>query len=130
MMSSEKEIERLNKEIESLKNERDRYINSWRMALKDGAIAKEDTINVARFDVVRILTYSLGHQIRKLCFNDSIVDEALKSEVKFTLLKLKELMNVEFEDGIFYYYSKTGTKSKVDGTDWSNIPTYNKEWMK
>ena len=130
-MKSEKEIEALfNEEIQELKNERDRYINSWRMALKDGAIVREDTINTARFDVVRILTYLLGHQIRKLCFNDSIIDEALKSEVKFTLHKLKELMNVEFEDGIFYYYSKTGTKSKVDGTDWSNIPTYNKEWMK
>jgi hypothetical protein len=65
-----------------------------------------------------------------MCFNDSIIDQGLKSSVLLALQKLKQEMNIEFENGVFYYYSKNGDKLIVDGRDYSEIDGYNKDWMK
>lgn len=46
-MNSEKEIEKhFNDKIQSLKNERDRCLRSFRMSLKDVNIVKENTIEI------------------------------------------------------------------------------------
>jgi hypothetical protein len=65
-----------------------------------------------------------------MCFYNSIIDDGQKSNVLFTLNKLKQEMNIEFEDGIFYYYSKNGDKLILDGVDYNVVEGYNKDWMK
>ncbi len=127
---SEIEIQKLKEEIEFYKQKSEQYSQYWRLALTEGKKAKQDEINVARFNVARILTSLLLKDIKRICFTDSIPNDGLKSDVIFTLNKLKNEMNIHFEDGMFYFYSEQGNKSIVDGIDLTQYETYNKEWMK
>lgn len=118
-------------EIEYWKNRADYFQEQLRILANQNVIVHDDKMNVARFNIVRIITKNLDAQIRTMCFNNSIVDQGLKSSVLLTLQKLKEEMNIEFEHGIFYYYSKNKdfTKIIVDGVDYTVINNYNKDWM-
>jgi hypothetical protein len=129
-MSNEKEIQKLKEDIEFYKNKSEEYSKYWRLALTENQKAKQDEINVARFNIARIITKHLDKQIRTMCFYNSIIDDGQKSNVLFTLNKLKQEMNIEFEDGIFYYYSKNGDKLILDGVDYNVVEGYNKDWMK
>jgi len=129
-MSNQEEIKKLKEEIEFYKQKSEQYSQYWRLALTEGKKAKQDEINVARFNVARILTSLLLKDIKRICFTDSIPNDGLKSDIIFTLNKLKNEMNIHFEDGMFYFYSEQGNKSIVDGIDLTQYEIYNKEWMK
>lgn len=117
-------------EVEYWKNRANDFEQKLRALANEKVIVHDDKMNVARFNIVRILTRNLDTQIRTMCFNDSIIDQGLKSSVLLALQKLKQEMNIEFENGVFYYYSKNGDKLIVDGRDYSEIDGYNKDWMK
>lgn len=119
-----------NYDVEYWKNRCNKLEQQLRDLVNQRVIVHDDKMNVARFNIVRIITKNLDTQIRTMCFNDSIIDEGLKSGVLIAIQKLKQEMNIEFEDGIFYYYSKNGDKLIVDGRDYSKIDGYNKDWMK
>jgi hypothetical protein len=129
-MSNQEEIKKLKEEIEFYKQKSEQYSQSWRLALTEGRKAKQDEINVARFNVARILTSLLLKDIKRICFTDSKPDDGLKSDIIIALNKLKSEMNIHFEDGMFYFYSEQGNKSIVDGIDLTQYEIYNKEWMK
>lgn len=117
-------------EIEYWKNRAKEVENQLRVLANQKVVVHDDTMNTARFNIVRILTKNLDAQIRTMCFVDSKIDEGLKSSVLVAIQKLKQEMNVEFEHGIFYYYSKSGDKLVVDGRDYRTIDKYNEDWMK
>lgn len=119
-----------NDDVQYWKNRCNKLEQQLRDLVNERVIVHDDKMNVARFNIVRIITKNLDTQIRTMCFNDSIIDEGLKSGVLIAIQKLKQEMNIEFEDGIFYYYSKNGDKLIVDGRDYSKIDGYNKDWMK
>ena len=119
-----------NDDVQYWKNRANEFEQKLRILANEKVIVHNDKMNVARFDIVRILTKNLDTQIRTMCFIDSIIDEGLKSSVLITIQKLKQEMNIEFENGLFYYYSKNGDKLIVDGRDYSEINGYNKDWMK
>lgn len=119
-----------NNDIQYWKNRANEFEQKLRILANEKVIVHNDKMNVARFDIVRILTKNLDTQIRTMCFIDSIIDEGLKSSVLIAIQKLKQEMNIEFENGLFYYYSKNGDKLIVDGRDYSEINGYNKDWMK
>lgn len=119
-----------NDDVQYWKNRCNKLEQQLRDLVNERVIVHDDKMNVARFNIVRIITKNLDTQIRMMCFNDSIIDEGLKSSVLFAIHKLKQEMNIEFEDGFFYYYSKNGDKLIVDGRDYSKIDGYNKDWMK
>lgn len=119
-----------NDDVQYWKNRCNKLEQQLRDLVNERVIVHDDKMNVARFNIVRIITKNLDTQIRMMCFNDSKIDEGLKSGVLIAIQKLKQEMNIEFEDGIFYYYSKNGDKLIVDGRDYSKIDGYNKDWMK
>lgn len=119
-----------NDDIQLWKNRCNKLEQQLRDLANERVIVHDDKMNVARFNIVRILTKNLDTQIRMLCFNDLRIDEGLKSSVLIAIQKLKYEMNIEFENGLFYYYSKNGDKLIVDGRDYSKIDGYNKDWMK
>jgi hypothetical protein len=51
---SEIEIQKLKEEVEFYKQKSEQYSQYWRLALTEGKKAKQDEINVARFNIVRI----------------------------------------------------------------------------
>lgn len=120
----------MSEEVEYWKNRANDFEQRLRVLANEKVIVHDDKMNVARFNIVRILTRNLDTQIRTMCFNDSIIDQGLKSSVLLAIQKLKQEMNIEFENGVFYYYSKNGDKLIVDGRDYSEIDGYNKDWMK
>lgn len=119
-----------NEDVEYWKNRAKHFESQMRVLANQKVVVHDDTMNTARFNIVRILIDNLDTQIRTMCFNDSIVSQGLKTGVLITLSKLKQEMNVEFEHGIFYYYSKSGDKLVIGGRDYRTIDSYNEDWMK
>lgn len=120
----------LEEENQKLKRQNDQLRSNLVAATENRKEVHQYEINQARFDVARILTKLLFDDIKRICFFDSEPNEGLKTSIRKALYDLKETMNIEFEDGIFYHNSVRSGKIVFDGYDLTIVDTYNKDWMK
>ena len=122
----------LEEENQKLKRENERLKDAFLAAHNNRQEVHQYEIDQARFDIAKILTKLLFSDIKRICFFDSVPNDGLKTSVKQALYELKETMNIEFEDGIFYHNASKFSSAKIifDGYDLTNVDTYNKDWMK